>query len=274
MKQPHAGDTAQRLEETGCPDSSNKCPSSGVIRMDSENSHLPQSRILSASQLPRQVQVKNPKDPKPRGICYLWNSTHTAGAKGRLVGSIARREDFSHQFLEEFTHPSTQLRNNIAHMPTTLRADYKARKADLYKSTQHHLAWNHPTLAIKKRNVSKCEVQSRSSTMRWATGRSRLKRDRAGLAWVLQPQRGCPVSCPPHLQDSSSPAPEPPWSQLCGRRGQLSSGGEGRRCRRAGTHPRRPPTLKQQTDRQVGFILSCLSASSSQFSAPGRTPVL
>ena len=83
---------------------------------------------------------------KPKGSqtqrYLLFMKLHSHSRRKRKAGGLnkARREDFSHQFLEEFTHPSTQLRNNIAHMPTTLRADYKARKADLYKSTQNHLA--------------------------------------------------------------------------------------------------------------------------------------
>lgn len=51
----------------------NKCPSSpGTIRTYSEFSDAPKQNSFSFSvKLPRQVQVKTPKDSKPRGICCL-----------------------------------------------------------------------------------------------------------------------------------------------------------------------------------------------------------
>lgn len=69
-------------------------------------------------------------------------------------------------------------------------------------------------------------------------------------------------------------SPEPPWSQPCGRRGQLSSGGEGRRCRWAAKESRNPlpppPTLKRQrltygthTFLSLCFILTVLCSRES-----------
>ena len=67
---------------------------------------------------------------------------HSHSRCKRKAGGLnkAGREDFSHHFLEGFTRPSTQLRTSADHVPTTLRADYKAREAGLYKSTQKHRA--------------------------------------------------------------------------------------------------------------------------------------
>lgn len=90
-----------------------------------QNSHLPQSRILSASLLPRQVPSEKPEGSQTQRY-LLFMKLHSHSRCKRKAGGLnkARRDDFSHQFLEEFAHPSTQLRNNVAHMPTTLRADY------------------------------------------------------------------------------------------------------------------------------------------------------
>ena len=67
---------------------------------------------------------------------------YSQSRRKRKAGGLnkAGREDVSHHFLEEVTRPSTQLRTSADHVPTTLRADYKAREAGLYESTQKHPA--------------------------------------------------------------------------------------------------------------------------------------